>query len=37
MIIATQGPLVQTFGHFWRMNVQENISMIVMLCNLKEN
>ncbi|CAD8115803.1 unnamed protein product [Paramecium sonneborni] len=37
MIVATQGPLNQTFGHFWKMIVQENMSMIVMLCNLKEN
>ncbi|CAD8205399.1 unnamed protein product [Paramecium octaurelia] len=37
MIVATQGPLLSTFGHFWKMIVQENMSMIVMLCNLKEN
>ncbi|CAD8117298.1 unnamed protein product [Paramecium sonneborni] len=37
MIIATQGPLNQTFWHFWKMTIQENISMIMMLCNLREN
>ncbi|CAK81370.1 unnamed protein product, partial (macronuclear) [Paramecium tetraurelia] len=37
MMIATQGPVTQTIGHFWRMISQENIQSIVMLCNLKEN
>ncbi|CAK65110.1 unnamed protein product (macronuclear) [Paramecium tetraurelia] len=37
MMIATQGPVTQTIGHFWRMISQESASMIVMLCNLKEN
>ncbi|CAD8197833.1 unnamed protein product [Paramecium octaurelia] len=37
MMIATQGPVTQTIGHFWRMISQENVQSIVMLCNLKEN
>ncbi|CAK58016.1 unnamed protein product (macronuclear) [Paramecium tetraurelia] len=37
MIIATQGPLTQTFSHFWRMVIQEDMTMIMMLCNLREN
>ncbi|CAD8082931.1 unnamed protein product [Paramecium primaurelia] len=37
MIIATQGPLNQTFSHFWRMIIQEDMTMIMMLCNLREN
>ncbi|CAD8122722.1 unnamed protein product [Paramecium sonneborni] len=37
MMIATQGPVCQTIGHFWRMISQESVAVIVMLCNLKEN
>ncbi|CAK57485.1 unnamed protein product (macronuclear) [Paramecium tetraurelia] len=37
MIVATQGPLIQTFCHFWKMIIQENMNMVVMLCNLREN
>ena len=35
--IATQGPLPHTIIDFWTMCDDYNISLIVMLCNLKEN
>lgn len=35
--IATQGPLVVTFPNFWKMIFEENVELIIMLCNLKEN
>ena len=35
-IIAAQGPLDNTIRHFWRMVVQENVTMIVSTCNLVE-
>lgn len=33
--IATQGPLPETLGHFWKMVWNESVQCIVMLCNLK--
>ena len=35
--IATQGPLPHTIIDFWTMCYEYNVSLIVMLCNLKEN
>ena len=35
--IATQGPLPHTIIDFWTMCDEYNVSLIVMLCNLKEN
>jgi len=37
MFIAAQGPLDATRDNFWRMVDQENVSLIVMLTDLKEN
>ena len=36
IFIATQGPLDTTFLNFWRMVWQEKVSIIFMLCPLKE-
>ena len=36
-LIATQGPLTATFSNFWKMICNENVELIIMLCNLKEN
>ena len=36
-IIATQGPLAVTFSNFWKMIFNEDVELIIMLCNLKEN
>ena len=35
--ISTQGPLPHTIEDFWTMIDQCNVSLIIMLCNLKEN
>nr|WBW70117.1 venom protein [Lampona murina] len=35
--IATQGPLPNTIGDFWRMVVQQNATRIIMLANLVEH
>ena len=35
-IIGTQGPKENTFVDFWRMVSQENVTLIVTTCNLKE-
>jgi protein tyrosine phosphatase len=36
-LIATQGPLEITTGHFWRMVLQENVKLIICVCQLSEN
>ena len=35
--IATQGPLPQTRENFWRMIMQENVSLIINLTKVKEH
>ena len=35
--IATQGPLPHTIEDFWTMCYEYKVSVIIMLCNLKEN
>ena len=35
--IATQGPMPHTIEDFWTMCYENNIEIIIMLCNLKEN
>ena len=35
--IATQGPIPQSVGNFWKMIWQEMVSAIVMLCGLEED
>jgi len=35
-LIATQGPLELTIGHFWRMVLQENVKLIICVCRLSE-
>ena len=35
-IIGTQGPKGNTYVDFWRMISQENVTLIVTTCNLKE-
>ncbi|EGR29739.1 protein-tyrosine phosphatase protein, putative [Ichthyophthirius multifiliis] len=35
--IATQGPLITSLSHFWKMIWYHDIECIIMLCNLKEN
>ena len=37
MFIATQGPLEHTHHDFWKMIVENNVKIIIMLCKLKEN
>lgn len=34
--IATQGPIENTYSHFWRMVWQEKVENIVMLCGISE-
>lgn len=36
-IIASQGPKPETTEHFWQMIVENNVSLIVSTCQLKEN
>lgn len=36
LFIATQGPLTSSFYHFWKMIWQNDVGLIVMLCNLRE-
>lgn len=36
MFIATQAPITNSFGHFWRMIWQENVQNIIMLCTFNE-
>ena len=35
--IATQGPMPHTIESFWTMCYEQNVTLIIMLCNLKEN
>ena len=35
-IIASQGPLENTYPDFWRMIAQENVTLIVTTCNVIE-
>jgi len=35
--IATQGPVEASKSHFWRMVWVNNVSVVIMLCNFKEN
>uniref|UniRef100_A0A7E4V331 Protein-tyrosine phosphatase n=1 Tax=Panagrellus redivivus TaxID=6233 RepID=A0A7E4V331_PANRE len=35
--IATQGPLDNTIGDFWRMVFQENVPVVLMLCKCEED
>ena len=35
--IATQGPMIHTIENFWNMCYEQKISLIIMLCNLREN
>uniref|UniRef100_A0AC34FWQ6 Tyrosine-protein phosphatase domain-containing protein n=1 Tax=Panagrolaimus sp. ES5 TaxID=591445 RepID=A0AC34FWQ6_9BILA len=35
--IATQGPLENTIGDFWRMIFQENVAVVLMLCKCEED
>ena len=35
-IIAAQGPLDLSVGHFWRMINEQNVTLIVTTCNLTE-
>jgi len=35
--IATQGPIPNTYTHFWRMAWQEQVQNIVMLCGISED
>lgn len=36
IFIATQAPIINCFGHFWRMIWQENVKNIVMLCTFND-
>ena len=35
-IIASQGPLPQTTGHFWQMLIEQDVEMIVSTCKTME-
>lgn len=35
-IIASQGPLPQTTGHFWQMLIEQNVDMIISTCKTVE-
>lgn len=37
MFIATQGPKENTTGHFWKMVWEQDVTLIVMLCDFVEN
>ncbi len=34
--IATQGPIAETVGDFWRLVWEENVRVIIMLTNTSE-
>ena len=34
--IATQGPIAETVGDFWRLVWEENVRTIIMLTNVQE-
>ena len=35
-MIAAQGPKDNTVGHFWRMILEQNVTLIVSVCRLSE-
>ncbi len=36
LVIATQGPLLETVGDFWRMVTDNGVGTIVALANIEE-